>query len=80
MIDAMSACCPHSEAEHVVVATCEEVIHYPSEDYPCLCTGFVAAEDARLCASCHHSRTHHGRWRVCKPASGAFCACRQRAS
>ena len=76
----MSDCCPHTDAEHAVVATCEEVIHYPSEDYPCLFTGFMAADDPRVCAACNHKRTSHDRWRVCKPASGAFCSCRRKAS
>lgn len=73
----MSDCCPHSEPEHEVVGICEEVIHYPSEDYPCLCGAFAPAEDARVCAACQHKRTSHHRARVCKPASGEFCACRR---
>ena len=65
----MSACCPHPEAGHQLVAICQQVIHYPSEDYPCLCTGFAGAGEK--CERCEHARAQHSRARVC----GA-CSCR----
>ena len=70
----MSSCCPHPDADHQVVGTCQKVIHYPSEDYPCLCSGFSGAGET--CERCEHDRSQHSRARVCKPASGEFCACR----
>lgn len=69
----MSRCCPHREDEHHVLPTCQEVIHYPSEDYPCLCHGFRG--DADLCLECDHPRRKHVITRVCRPGSGEFCAC-----
>ena len=74
----MSDCCPHPESAHTLDRTCEAVIHYPSEDYPCLCsTGFVPGDDVSVCRECGHTREKHVRARVCKPESGEFCACRQ---
>ena len=69
----MSRCCPHGEEEHQVLPTCQEVIHYPSEDYPCLCHGFQG--DADLCLECDHVRSKHVITRVCRALSGEFCAC-----
>ncbi len=67
--------CTHSDSEHHVVNVCEEVIHYPSEDYPCFCTGFAAGEDAK-CGPCGHAASKHMNVRICRPANGDFCACR----
>lgn len=69
----MSSCCPHPDSEHQLLATCQEVIHYPSEDYPCLCTGFRGA--AGKCAECEHAESAHVITRVCKPSSGDYCPC-----
>jgi len=52
------------------VATCQEVIHYPSEDYPCLCPGFTAGDAPNRC-TCEHAQTSHVMLRVCRE-----CACR----
>lgn len=71
----MNPCCPHPDEEHELLAACQEVIHYPSEDYPCLCTGFEG--DADLCTHCHHARRQHTLTRVCKPKSGEYCGCRR---
>lgn len=70
----MSRCCPHQEQEHHLTLTCQEVIHYPSEDYPCLCTGF---RGGATCEDCDHPKASHRAARVCKPASGEYCACRR---
>lgn len=70
----MSRCCSHQEEEHVLLATCQEVVHYPSEDYPCLCTGFSG--ESERCAECGHARAAHVIARVCKPAEGGYCDCR----
>jgi hypothetical protein len=51
------------------------VIHYPSEDYPCLCTGFVAPETGEDCVECQHPRGVHVDVTRCKPASGELCGC-----
>lgn len=71
----MNRCCAHAEEEHHVLPTCQEVIHYPSEDYPCLCTRFAGSGDR--CEDCHHPRKAHVITRVCKPDSGEFCDCRR---
>lgn len=67
------SCCPHPNEEHQLLATCHEVIHYPSEDYPCLCTGFEG--EGERCEECEHKREEHRIDRVCRPASGAYCLC-----
>lgn len=72
----MTICCEHSPDEHQVVAVCQQVIHYPSEDYPCVCNGLVA-EGGNVCASCGHEVAQHKRERVCRPVGGEFCACRR---
>ncbi|MGN6183280.1 MAG: hypothetical protein ACTHQM_06445 [Thermoanaerobaculia bacterium] len=69
----MSPCCPHPDQEHQLLATCQKVIHYPSEDYPCLCTGFRG--EGETCAECEHEKSSHVVTRVCKPASGEYCNC-----
>ena len=71
----MTGCCPHEEDEHHLLPTCQEVIHYPSEDYPCLCTHF--AGDGAKCDECGHVQTSHIVMRVCKPDSGGHCECRR---
>ncbi len=72
----MSDPCAHSDSEHRIVNECEEVIHYPSEDYPCVCTGFAAGSDANICAHCQHAAAKHIKVRICRPASGPVCLCR----
>lgn len=74
----MTTCCSHSEDEHHVVSTCQEVTHYPSEDYPCLCNGFAAEQSSDRCARCGHARAVHSTAGVCKPASGGYCGCRRK--
>lgn len=64
----MSRCCPHEDEQHRSLATCQDVIHYPSEDYPCLCTGFEGEE--KRCRKCEHARESHVVKRVCTE-----CAC-----
>ncbi len=70
----MKICCEHKPEEHHVVELCHQVIHYPSEDYMCVCEGLVAG--GNVCASCGHSAGDHGRERICRPNDGAFCPCR----
>jgi len=65
----VSTCCPHPEEEHRLLATCQEVIHYPSEDYPCLCEGFEG--ERAKCEECSHAREKHVVVRVC-----GKCECR----
>jgi hypothetical protein len=71
--DRMSSCCPHGENEHHLLATCQDVIHYPSEDYPCLCTEFEGTGEK--CEECSHRKASHVVTRVCKPENGEYCAC-----
>jgi hypothetical protein len=70
----MRICCEHSADEHNVVEVCQQVIHYPSEDYPCVCNGLVV--EGEVCAACGHPVGLHVRERVCRPGSGEFCSCR----
>lgn len=72
------SCCPHSEEEHYLATHCLDVIHYPSEDYPCLCEGFDG--EGERCGECAHKRESHQRVRECKPRSGEICTCRQEKS
>jgi len=65
----MSSCCPHPEASHEVVEACQQVIHYPSEDYPCLCIGFTGSTER--CEGCEHARGQHTKTRTCSE-----CSCR----
>lgn len=74
----MNQCCPHSDDQHHLVDTCQDVVHYPSEDYPCLCSGYVAAAEGEQCSRCSHARKSHVRARVCRPAGGEVCGCQQR--
>lgn len=74
----MSSCCSHTDQEHRVATSCHEQVHYPDEDYPCLCEGFTPRADAPdRCAGCGHLRNAHETVRVCRPASGAVCGCRR---
>lgn len=57
-------CCPHEESKHRIASNCQEVIHYPSEDYPCLCPGLERCD-------CEHPPASHVTARVCDE-----CACR----
>lgn len=59
----MNRCCPHPDEEHDELLTCQEVIHYPSEDYPCLCEGFRGTD---VCDECGHRREVHHATRVCR--------------
>jgi hypothetical protein len=38
---------------------CEEVIHYPSEDYPCLCERLVLDDSGKVCLECEHDARKH---------------------
>jgi hypothetical protein len=69
----MTRCCPHNEDEHAHVTVCTEQIHYPSEDYPCLCDGIGG--DEALCETCGHKRGSHIVERVCRPTTGESCNC-----
>jgi len=60
----MSRCCPHEDEKHQLLTTCQEVIHYPSEDYPCLCAA-LAADGSGKCAECGHKDTSHVVTRIC---------------
>lgn len=57
-------CCPHDAQDHKIVAECREVIHYPSEDYPCVCPGWEQC-------NCQHPEGSHVKARVC-----TICSCR----
>jgi hypothetical protein len=70
-----TTCCEHKPEEHHVVDVCQQVIHYPSEDYPCVCTGLVVRDDD-TCADCGHTVTQHTVERVCRPEDGRVCGCR----
>jgi hypothetical protein len=69
----MSSCCPHPFDAHQVHATCQAVIHYPSEDYPCLCTEFRG--EAASCEQCEHDHAKHVVKRICVPGGGEPCSC-----
>lgn len=68
--------CAHSPVEHHVVNVCEEVIHYPSEDYPCSCPGYAEGLRRGMCGHCEHPESRHMTVRLCRPANGEFCPCR----
>ena len=38
---------------------CEEVIHYPSEDYPCLCYRLQLDDSGKICMQCGHAARKH---------------------
>lgn len=73
----MMTCCPHPDSEHRLSTNCHELIHYPSEDYPCLCEKFEPGEDPDRCAGCRHEAAQHEKLRVCRPVSGELCPCRR---
>jgi len=68
----MTTCCSHTEDEHHRVTICTEQIHYPSEDYPCLCEGM--AGDGAVCPTCGHKRESHLTKRICRFAPDS-CDC-----
>ena len=70
---AVSACCGHADDQHRLTNMCQDVIHYPSEDYPCLCVGFESG-DGGVCGNCKHRRESHAFARVCK-VPGEYCGC-----
>jgi hypothetical protein len=71
----MAKCkCGHQEADHRASYPCHEIIHYPSEDYPCFCDDFIPSADKVLCSHCGHSRDKHALHRRCRPADGV-CDC-----
>lgn len=74
MATIMSDCCGHPDEEHHLTNMCQDVIHYPSEDYPCLCIGFENGAEGG-CRNCQHRRESHVWARVCKPGGGDFCGC-----
>ena len=69
----MGRCCPHDDADHQVATICTDVIHYPSEDYPCLCEALTG--DDEHCTTCEYRRTSHVVTRTCKPRDGGVCEC-----
>jgi hypothetical protein len=69
----MSRCCLHNEDEHAHVTVCMEQIHYPSEDYPCLCEGMAGG--GAVCETCGHKQGSHVVKRICRPKSGEPCNC-----
>jgi len=71
----MSTCqCGHPDSDHKLRHTCDEVIVYPSEEYPCGCERF-AASMSNDCITCGHLRTKHSVIVRCRPASGEICGC-----
>lgn len=38
---------------------CHEVIHYPSEDYPCLCERLLLDDAGKICMECGHDALKH---------------------
>lgn len=70
----MAGCCSHADDEHEKANICTEQIHYPSEDYPCLCDGFVRDADG-VCTACGHKSDKHAVTRRCVPRSGEECDC-----
>lgn len=67
-------CCSHQDSEHHLAQSCLDVIHYPSEDYPCLCSRYAPSEGEKC--QCGHGRATHVTARVCRPESGEVCECR----
>jgi hypothetical protein len=41
------------------VTICEEQIHYPDEDYPCLCEELRVDPSGERCVQCGHLATKH---------------------
>jgi hypothetical protein len=67
--------CGHGVGDHQENSVCQKVIHYPSEDYPCLCSGFAAPAEGEDCTDCQHPRGLHVTVTRCKPSTGELCAC-----
>ena len=71
----MASCqCGHPEADHKIRHVCEDVIVYPSEEYPCSCERFAASMSGD-CINCGHARMLHMVVVRCLPASGELCGC-----
>ena len=70
-----SVCCGHTDKEHHLTSMCQDLIHYPSEDYPCLCIGFESGEKKGVCRNCSHRKDAHAWARVCRPSSTEVCGC-----
>lgn len=74
----MSTCeCGHSESDHKLKHACEELIIYPSEEYPCSCEKYLASM-ADDCLTCGHEKAKHQVIVRCQPESGEICACLKR--
>ncbi|HEY5610116.1 MAG TPA: hypothetical protein VIL97_02830 [Thermoanaerobaculia bacterium] len=67
--------CGHSDADHVLLSACQEQVHYPDEDYPCMCADFAPGSDAVLCAECGHKRERHLDVMRCKQPLASACSC-----
>jgi len=67
----MLDCCAHGEEEHDAATICEVQIHYPSEDYPCVCEGLVTEGLSDTCVDCGHGAEKHLVTRCCRS-----CHCR----
>jgi hypothetical protein len=71
----MASCqCGHPDSDHKLRHTCEEVIVYPSEEYPCGCERF-APSMSDDCITCGHVRAKHSVIVRCRPSSGEICGC-----
>jgi hypothetical protein len=74
----MSMCaCGHPETEHKLRHACEELIIYPSEEYPCNCDRYEPSM-ADDCLTCGHEKDKHQVIVRCQPASGELCSCMKR--
>lgn len=63
--------CEHADDEHETAMICEVQIHYPSEDYPCVCEGLVTEGLSDTCVQCGHRAEKHLVTRRCRS-----CNCR----
>lgn len=70
----MKCKCGHNESVHVAVHTCQVQIHYPNEDYPCVCGRFAESDDPLVCSECEHPKAMHKLEFRCRP-KGDFCTC-----
>lgn len=73
----MSRCCPHDDSAHHLLVSCMEVVHYPSEDYPCICHAFETSAEHERCGKCGHPAKSHQTASVCRPANGEVCGCQR---
>lgn len=72
----MSACqCGHDEQEHPFAYACQEVVHYPSEDYPCVCSDYNQQADKPGVCQCGHERAKHVLQTMCRHRETEFCSC-----